>query len=266
MSGSYTLHSVSPLQHSFRWVSSHGHLGIINPIIQHLSQRSVQFVCNGVPFARKPIPFTKVSLFPSLHQGMPHPLSVHYGNYSIVKQNCPLLFDRAWTLPQLSQSPLFLDINPMGFTGLVVRQIQYSKQAYHGHQADMQKMAKWQSNSIDEYFSATSNTALLFSLSKQLYAIPGPSRLAPVSFPSRSTCHKSWRWVSLRRGCQASLLAFWRVAGCFSSFNVLGDREMILVECSEVLAHTRYWNILFCCQVIHSLAFSVTSMNGNHSD
>ena len=39
-----------------------------------------------------------------------------------------------------------------------------------------------------------------------------------------------------------------------------------ILECSEVLAHTRYWNVLFCCQVIHSLAFSLTSMNGNQSD
>jgi hypothetical protein len=43
--------------------------------------------------------------------------------------------------------------------------------------------------------------------------------------------------VSLRRECQASLLAF--LAGCrlFSAFNVLGDHEMILVMIFAMMPH-----------------------------
>jgi hypothetical protein len=88
-----TLHSVSPLQLSFGWASSHGRLGITNPIF-NISHGAL---FNSFPMAsfcnfphRKLILFAKVSSFLCLHRGMPHALSPHYANYSIVTQNHPL--------------------------------------------------------------------------------------------------------------------------------------------------------------------------------
>jgi hypothetical protein len=70
-------------------------------------------------------------------------------------------------------------INPAGFSG----------HFFHGGAAnsalkagilreDIMKMGRWKSDSVNRYFSLTMAKKLLFSLSTQLHAKPGPPNIA----------------------------------------------------------------------------------------
>jgi hypothetical protein len=142
-----TLHSVSPLQLSYGWVSSHGRLGITNPIFnisrEVLSNSSPMVSFYNFPH-RKLILFAKVSSFLCLHRGMPHAPSPHYANYSIVTQNHPRhLCSAVHSARSIVHGRSANSHKHYYFQGsirpvsqvthsVVEQQIQRSKQAYHG--------------------------------------------------------------------------------------------------------------------------------------
>jgi hypothetical protein len=172
--------------------------------IQYLSRSSVQFVHDGVLLqlpASKTDPFRKgivIPLSPSGDATCPVVALRELFNRYPKSPSAPLFsrsygpFDRAWVLRKLSQALLFSGINPAGFTGHSFRRGAANSAFKAGiPRADIQKMGRWKSNSIDRYFSAASNNTLLFSLSTRLHAKPGPSSSAPDSLPPRSTHCKS---------------------------------------------------------------------------
>jgi hypothetical protein len=166
--------------------------------VQRLSRGSVQFVHNGVLLqlpASKSDPFRKgvsIPLSPSGDSICPvaalHNLFDRYPKPASAPLFCRLCgpFDRAWALRKVSQALLFAGINPTGFTGHSFRRGAANSALKAGiARTDIMKMGRWKSDSIDRYFSVAGNNALLFSLSKQLHANPGPSIFASDSRRAR---------------------------------------------------------------------------------
>jgi hypothetical protein len=169
--------------------------------IHHLSRGSVQFVNEGVILhlpASKTDPFRKgvsipfspsndeicpVTALRTLFQRYPKPTSS-----PLFSRLCGP-FDRQWVLRKMSQALLFAGLNPKGYTGHSFRRGAANSALNSGiSREDIKRMGRWKSDSIDRYFTATTATTHLFSLSKQLHANPGPSTSAPS--PSR-TYHTS---------------------------------------------------------------------------
>jgi len=141
-----TLHSVLPLQLSFGWVSSHGRLGITNPIfnISHEVLYNLSAMESFYNFPHQKLtPFAKVSSFLCPHRGMPHALSAHYANYSIVTRNHPLHPCSVVHLARLiahghsanSHKHCYSQASTRRVSqvthSVVAPQIRHSKQAYH---------------------------------------------------------------------------------------------------------------------------------------
>jgi len=237
-----TLHSVSPLQLSFGWVSSHGRLGITNPI----SNISPEVLSNSSAMAsfcnfphQKPILFAKASSFLCLHRGMPHALSLHYANYSIVTQNHPLHLCSAVHSARSIVHGCFANshkhcyfqgsIRPVSQVthSVVEQQIRRSKQAYHGRTSRRWDDGKvilsidtFQPRRTPPYYSPSPNSFTLY-LARQASH--------PSLFPQDRLFPHDRRVANRDDGspfgesARLSLLAFWRVAGCFphSTFLVI---------------------------------------------
>jgi len=91
-------------------------------------------------------------------------------------------FDRKWVLSKLRQALLFAGIDPAGFNGHSFRRGAANSVLKAGiSREDIMKMGRWKSDSVDRYYSLTMEHKLLFSLSTQLHAKPGPSNLASDS-------------------------------------------------------------------------------------
>jgi len=163
--------------------------------LQFLSRGSVQFVTNGVLLrlpASKTDPFRKgvtIPLSPShdstcpvatlhlLFQRYPKPL----GEPLFSRSYGP--FNRNWALRRMSQALLFGGFNPRGFSGHSFRRGAANSAEKAGiSRTDIMRMGRWKSDAVERYFSESSNTSLLFSLSRQLHR-PGPS----ISVKSSST-------------------------------------------------------------------------------
>ena len=168
--------------------------------IQKLSCGSIRFVNDGVLLqlpASKSDPFRRgvsIPLSPSHDSLCPvtalRDLIHRYPKPPSAPLFCRLHgpFDRTWVLRKISRALLFAGINPTGFTGHSFRRGAANSALKAGiSRSDIMKMGRWKSDSIDRYFSVTSNNTLLFSLSKQLYANPGPSNFALNAQHTRST-------------------------------------------------------------------------------
>src|SRR5579859_2168106 len=65
---------------------------------------------------------------------------------------------------------------------------------------DIMKIGRWKSDSVDRYFSLTTANKLLFSLSTQLHAKPGPPNIASDSRHTLSAnSHNSHAYASVQR-------------------------------------------------------------------
>src|SRR5579859_975627 len=83
---------------------------------------------------------------------------------------------------KLRQALLFVGINPAGFSGHSFRRGAAHSALKAGiSRKDIMKMGRWKSDSVDQYFSLTTANKLLFSLSTQLHAKPGPPNIASDS-------------------------------------------------------------------------------------
>jgi integrase len=160
--------------------------------IYRLTRSSVQFVNEGVILhlpASKTDPFRKgvsIPLSSSNDETCPvTALRTLFHRYP-KPPSSPLFsrlcgpFNRQWALRKISQGLLFAGINPKGFTGHSFRRGAANSAFKAGiSKADIMRMGRWKSDSIDRYFSAATTTTHLFSLSKQLHANPDPSTPAP---------------------------------------------------------------------------------------
>src|SRR5579859_1363887 len=162
--------------------------------LQSLSRGSIQFVRDGVILqlpASKTDPFRKgvsIPLSPSGDIACPvsalRSLVERYPRPAIAPLFSRLLgpFDRKWVLSKLRQALLFAGINPAGFSShSFCRGAANSALKAGISREDIMKMGRWKSDSVDRYFSLTMKNKLLFSLSTQLHAKPGPSNFASDS-------------------------------------------------------------------------------------
>ncbi len=106
-------------------------------------------------------------------------------------------FTQRWFVSQLRSCLLRLGLNPLHFAGHSFRRGAATTALHAGlSRADIMRLGRWKSDSVDRYFSASANSTNLLSLSRQLLSSPGPSASAsttPVasihtrshSFPSR---------------------------------------------------------------------------------
>ena len=180
--------------------------------LQSLSRESIHFVRDGVILqlpASKTDPFRKgvsIPLSPSGDSTCPvialRTLVERYPQPATAPLFSRLIgpFDRKWVLSKLRQALLFAGINPGGFSGHSFRRGAANSALKAGiSREDIMKMGRWKSDSIDRYFSLTTENRLLFSLSTQLHAKPGPpnfasdSRHAHSAIPRHRDTHTSVR-------------------------------------------------------------------------
>src|SRR5579859_4513208 len=102
---------------------------------------------------------------------------------------------------KLRQALLFVGINPAGFSGHSFHRGAANSALKAGiSREDIMKMGRWKSDSVDRYFSLTTANKLLFSLSTQLHAKPGPPNIASDSWNTLSAnSRNSHAFASVQR-------------------------------------------------------------------